>query len=368
MKNFCNKEIKKWSEAYDHFKYPFGIYKNLVIENKINDRKLELMGAWKTGSLRVFKDGQEYKDTDGNQYGFTKRWKPEAPVGYSVWLELSENSTEYYKKIPDTFPTHIAPPIVEELVSKNGFGYIWSLFVLHCIHPEEYPLYDQHVYRAYRDINNLKLTNLAPNCWDDYEKYRAFFIEMVKSSGEPFWVVDRALWTYGKFKKPEVSKLSINQKRPKPLKFVPLDDGWVHLITLGGKAKSFWWKINDDLDITIKRKFNLSNGNLLNTVIFSRDELNDICEMIDHYDEWVPLANNVAKLGNGTEQDGLGRFIYNNFGNDLLKAQASSQLGPIFYSAGIWEWNQHKSGIKFKTIKQDWSTVVKSYYLSSVEN
>jgi hypothetical protein len=96
-------EIERWNEAYDTYKYPFRIYYELVVQNKSDIRKLELMGAWKTGSLRINSNGKEYKDHEGTLYGFTGKWKKEAPVGYDVWQNISNNIAEIKKKFHQSF-------------------------------------------------------------------------------------------------------------------------------------------------------------------------------------------------------------------------------------------------------------------------
>ena len=250
-------EIERWNESYDTYKYPFRIYYELLVRNKSDNRKLELMGAWKTGSLRIDSNGKEYKDNDGTLYSFTGRWKKEAPVGYHVWQNISNNIAEIKMKIPSKFPEDKKPDVVTELESRDGFGYIWAIFVLHCIYPEVYPLYDQHVYRAFRYIESegYDFIQLAPSRWTKYTAYRKFFMRLVKDTSLPFWKIDRALWAYGKYLK------QINKKTPKSDNFKSkhtkyavqenINGDWIHMVTLGGKAKSFWWKINAGSSISI---------------------------------------------------------------------------------------------------------------------
>jgi hypothetical protein len=197
MKN--SKEIIKWIESYDSEKYPTGIYDELVVEGRKCEDKMSLMGAWKTGSLRVDSVGKEYQDANGNGYGYTNRWKASAPVGYVIWNEISRNQ-EYFKElIPEDFPMKM-PLIVKELLSRNGFGFIWTLFVLHCFYPRIYPLYDQHVYRAYKYMvsNGRITTGMAPNSWEKYIDYKKFFDNMLFELDIEFWELDRGLWSYGK--------------------------------------------------------------------------------------------------------------------------------------------------------------------------
>jgi hypothetical protein len=69
--------------------------------------------------------------------------------------------------------------------------------------------------------------------------------------------------------------------------------------------------------------------------------------------EWKALANNAAKLYTGTEKDGIGKFLYK-LRPEVSYAQLSSQLGAIFYQAGVWEWNEERRGMEFLLLSENW--------------
>jgi len=54
---------------------------------------------------------------------------------------------------------------------------------------------------------------------------------------------------------------------------------------------------------------------------------------------WFPLANNVEKLWQGTDVDGLGVAILRQRPGDISHAQGASYLGVVLEHAGILEWN-----------------------------
>ncbi len=60
-----------------------------------------------------------------------------------------------------------------------------------------------------------------------------------------------------------------------------------------------------------------------------------------------PLANNVAKMWNGTEQPGLGMTILDIRPRDLWHAQASSYLGVVFEQLELATWNGKSRGIEW---------------------
>ena len=68
---------------------------------------------------------------------------------------------------------------------------------------------------------------------------------------------------------------------------------------------------------------------------------------------FFPLANNVEKLGNGTEQMGLGRIVLEHESSDVTHAQASSYLGVVLEEGGYLRWNGRHSGIEWRLLDTD---------------
>ncbi len=89
---------------------------------------------------------------------------------------------------------------------KTKFSHIslvWQVFLLHIINPAKFPIYDQHVHRAYnfiheleyRGINFADLTNKAKEEFY-FEKYLTF----VSNRGDiDLKIFDEAMWSFGKF-------------------------------------------------------------------------------------------------------------------------------------------------------------------------
>jgi hypothetical protein len=84
--------------------------------------------------------------------------------------------------------------------NKDG-GAIWNIFFLHCLNHEEWPIFDQHTFRAMhyletgtiREIGSTKRTK-----YKDYERYRQFVVRIEEPDRRK---VDRALFAFGKFLK-----------------------------------------------------------------------------------------------------------------------------------------------------------------------
>lgn len=356
------KEVIKWEKNYDQSTYPYGIYQELVVEGLEHPGKLELLGAWKTACLRLSTEDSVYLDKSGNAYSFTNRWKEDTPVGYNIWKNLSEINDSIQTSIPNKFPL-TEPPIVYILKSLNHFGFIWSIFVLHCFNPRLYPLYDQHVYRAFRYIvsKGHECPKNADKDWNSYLNYRQFFIQRLNELKIEFWRLDKALWAFGKSLKktdtgpypvspsPKIGispivKLSI--KRNKHFE----SNEWLSLNTLGGKSKPFKCKLNSQNCLTISRMY--QSGKPHEKVITQAD-LTKINTYIER-SGWMDLANNVEKLRNGTEKEGFGWFLYNILKWTVEEAQLSSHLGALFVNAGIWQSNGKRTGIRFKKNNEKW--------------
>lgn len=79
---------------------------------------------------------------------------------------------------------------------------IWNIFYLHCLSPQEWPIFDQHVFRAMHymktgDIREIRNTNKAK-----YAVYQSDYIPFWKSFELPdIRRIDMALFAYGKFLK-----------------------------------------------------------------------------------------------------------------------------------------------------------------------
>ena len=113
------------------------------------------------------------------------------------------------------------------------------------------------------------------------------------------------------------------------------------LHTHGKNVRFDWFLVGDTLTIKNER------GRIHK---YQLDELVSIIEWL--HDEfgtgWFPLANNVQKLGNGTEKPGLGVAILNQSPDDIEHAQGSSYLGVILDHCGVFNWNGKRRGIQWR--------------------
>lgn len=137
---------------------------------------------------------------------------------------------------------------------------------------------------------------------------------------------------------------------------------WSRSRTLGTKQKGFSWRIDNRGNLFIKRKFRKNRFPRIDKI--SCCHLDRLCEFMQDR-EWKDLANNAAKLYMGTEKDGIGKFLHK-LRPEVSYAQLSSQLGAIFYQAGVWEWNEKKRGMKFLILSENWQEKATEYYRDSL--
>ncbi|HZJ58537.1 MAG TPA: hypothetical protein VFD57_05650 [Clostridia bacterium] len=124
---------------------------------------------------------------------------------------------------------------------------------------------------------------------------------------------------------------------------------WKMGLTLGSKQKEFRWRYSKANGLVIIRTF--KNGN--KKTEFSNEDIDSIINFIKE-EGIVPLANNVVKLSNGTEKEGIGRFIYQNISNDTTNAQTASQLASILYNTGVLGYNGAVRGMEFWILDDNW--------------
>jgi hypothetical protein len=142
------------------------------------------------------------------------------------------------------------------------------------------------------------------------------------------------------------------------------DKDFINSKTLG-HAKDFRWKIDNNYNIIILRKFR-SSQQIYETLI-RYYIINDLIDYLPN-DEWFHLANNVEKLANGTEINGIGKYLYDQ-GFSNTDCQTASHLGTIFYQAGIWLYNGQRKRIGFKKNSDilEWVNHLKEYYFSHLQ-
>jgi hypothetical protein len=161
--------IDYWSGHYDYGNE--SLYDSNIGKPLTSDRIKKLF-AWKNGS-KYFKDISEKK---------------------------RGSIVKYYIKGPKDPPPEDHKALKQFLLKPGGS--IWRIFWLHCLLPNKYPIFDQHVYRSmcYLKMGEIKeLPNSNRKKVDIYlAQYLSFWKTFPKNDTRK---VDQAIWSFGKYLK-----------------------------------------------------------------------------------------------------------------------------------------------------------------------
>ena len=80
---------------------------------------------------------------------------------------------------------------------------VWRIFLLHTIKPQEFPIYDQHIHRAFLFINNEDWGNVSNSSIKDKPKEEFYFgryLPFIEANGfNDLRKVDKAFFAFGQF-------------------------------------------------------------------------------------------------------------------------------------------------------------------------
>jgi hypothetical protein len=161
--------VKYWQAQYDY--QHVDVYEGDIVVTPVTEDRLRRLFTWKNGMKLSGKKAQALED-------------------------------KIISKLP---MIHQLCETFDEALFNRHFGklrIVWRVFLLHIIKPERFPIFDQHVFRAYRCLHDLaevgrevepKLTMEA------YEQYCLFYHALVRQCDGRSKSVDDALWAFDKF-------------------------------------------------------------------------------------------------------------------------------------------------------------------------
>lgn len=92
----------------------------------------------------------------------------------------------------------------KEFQPTNGAS-VWKLFLLHLLRPEEFPIYDQHVYRFYHFYQNGDIKEIPKSGTKVYNHYKNVYKNWFNDIGISYnlnpKMMDEAFFAYGKMLK-----------------------------------------------------------------------------------------------------------------------------------------------------------------------
>lgn len=152
-----------------------------------------------------------YERNDREKY--TNRIKKNALTSEDIKVLLEWKSRRFKKEIKDKLiSSEIVKRInmlrkkepweeteIDEFIKKFYPDYpnqapILGTFIKHLIKPDEFPIYDQYVHKAYHDLRKIPEQNCLMECYRDYSAFFKKTKERLQCSSKE---LDEAFWAYG---------------------------------------------------------------------------------------------------------------------------------------------------------------------------
>jgi hypothetical protein len=169
----ANSFVKCWSSLYNYSNYE--IYQSIITKSELSKGDLRSLFEWKNGMNLSIK----------KEHSFLNQILQQEELIYELKRDFDQDKFEK---------------------SFGKISAIWQIFLLHIIKPSYCPIFDQHVYRAFRFIQNQDEKPL-PSAQTAklkifHEQYCPFFLDMLDLADKyDHFEIDKALWTFGKMLK-----------------------------------------------------------------------------------------------------------------------------------------------------------------------
>jgi hypothetical protein len=168
-----NTFIDNWSKSFMYLN--MASYTDLIYREEFSVENIEELFTWKNGMKLSGK-----KDTALKEKILSK---------HEIINQLKRNwNTNIFDK---TF---------------SDLSAIWKIFLMHIIQPNEYPIFDQHVFRAFKYISEQDKDASLPTSNGEkikiyHKDYKPFYLNCKDIMNDNFTAkqLDSALWTFGKF-------------------------------------------------------------------------------------------------------------------------------------------------------------------------
>ena len=123
-------------------------------------------------------------------------WKNGTPLSAKKRNSVMRNFVERRHEL-----AHLRDETASQLLTHfSEGGVIWRIFWLHCWQPTRFPIYDQHVHRAMRFIQECVLEEIPSKDTDKIHAYIEQYMPFhAQFNGIDYRAVDMALWAFGKF-------------------------------------------------------------------------------------------------------------------------------------------------------------------------
>jgi hypothetical protein len=201
--------IDSWGSKFDSITYPIDYYYGHLEKIQYAGTSKELGDA--IIAMLHWKDGKVSLDDIGNIKVGEKRYylSQAKPNTYNVLKHYeilnSQAFFDWAREVATlkSFDTNK----IEELRSRfqlyNQNAIVLPAFILHCLNPLVFPIYDQHVERAKRALLAepiyFSTSSLNANSYTEYQSFFQSFLSSASQNIEYMKKVDSALWSFGKW-------------------------------------------------------------------------------------------------------------------------------------------------------------------------
>ena len=175
-----NEFIEFWKKQY--FYNGENTYDDIIEKEYLLEDDLKELYIWKNGTPLSAKKQLSFEVKILSKLDLINNWKEK---GFKLELFLEE-----FKDV----------------------SFVWKIFLLHKISPNSYPIYDQHIHRAFNKINNLEWENISNTISNKIKENFYFntylgFLELNKVND--LRKLDKAFFAYGQFLNSKIGKADL---------------------------------------------------------------------------------------------------------------------------------------------------------------
>jgi hypothetical protein len=147
-----------------------------------------------------FKEEDEWKYTENIGKPLTQKSLRELFEWKNGMANIAEKKVQ---SIASNYPVEFEGDQVARYLSHRQPGSaIWNIFYLHCLSPQEWPIFDQHVFRAMHYMKTGEIREIPTTSKGKYASYLTDYIPFWKSfESSEARRIDMALFAHGKFLK-----------------------------------------------------------------------------------------------------------------------------------------------------------------------
>ncbi|WP_232507719.1 hypothetical protein [Ghiorsea bivora] len=148
-------------------------------------------------SKYIYSNEQKYDDNVG------KPLTAESRLELFEWKNGSVISAKKIESINKNYPLIFEGSQEERYLNhKKSGGAIWNIFYIHCLNPTQWPIYDQHTFRAMKYMKTGEITEIGNTNKQKYESYINEYIPFIESFNNiNHRKLDMALFAFGQFLK-----------------------------------------------------------------------------------------------------------------------------------------------------------------------